>query len=884
MVKQISLVALLFIGFTANAQYIRDWVTSLPTPSGTINGLSSAADGSGNLYILQSENPLRDYMILTKYDEFGLIVWQRYVDRPGTENYGAAGITIGENDNIYMTAYEGGGGSRFIVLFKYDPNGNEIWSTVHLQTSALPRRIKYASDGYLYITGGSDVFLPPNQCLTLKYNAAGELIWSDLLDHEENNIGNDFIVDDSSNVYVSHGLGVIKYSHNGDEVWSSTTDLSGVGGHRIALDNEGNVIVAGNASYPQPRDIEVFKFDNSGNLLWSRSYDGSLGEDDSPTAITVDEGGNIYIVGISNSYISGTSVGAFIVLKYDSDGNIEFERILTGSTLTGGSHQGAEIMISPDGNLYASGCLYNTDTKADAFVCKMDTYGNILWQDNCNLPDNENETFRQMHFDENGNIYLVGISSEAQWSNHATAVMAKYCGNQCSSINHTSITGKVYNDLNENCVEEGEEEMLEGRMVSLSGSIQAHALTDTGGNFGFYVPPGEYSLNVSTNNYWVNTCDPGISVSLVSVGDSSYNNRIGAYLPPDIQDLYLSLVGGLLRPGYLTDYHINYTNIGTIENDGSIVFEFDSLMSFVSASPSPDSIFMNKLIWNYFNLNPNETRYIELTVQIDTNATLGWLLQPVFASIEPISSDLVPSNNTDSLHQLIIGPYDPNHKSIVPSGVLHDNDTLLTYTVQFQNMGTDTAFNVVVKDTISDWFDLSTFRLGATSHPATVQFVGNLMFVHFEGANLPPDTVNYLASQGFFKYTIQRKIDVPLGTDIKNTAHIYFDYAVPVATNTTHSYLGYMPEPEGIEELSNYIFVNVYPNPFTDDFTAEIILDKNASVELEIFDLTGRRVYQVNKALNAGKNLLELHVEDEGIFILRTFINGEVRYSKIISL
>ena len=42
--------------------------------------------------------------------------------------------------------------------------------------------------------------------------------------------------------------------------------------------------------------------------------------------------------------------------------------------------------------------------------------------------------------------------------------------------------------------------------------------------------------------------------------------------------------------------------------------------------------------------------------------------------------------------------------------------TELDYKIRFQNTGNDTAFTVVIRDTLPDWLDVATFRAGATSH------------------------------------------------------------------------------------------------------------------------------------------------------------------------
>jgi hypothetical protein len=50
---------------------------------------------------------------------------------------------------------------------------------------------------------------------------------------------------------------------------------------------------------------------------------------------------------------------------------------------------------------------------------------------------------------------------------------------------------------------------------------------------------------------------------------------------------------------------------------------------------------------------------------------------------------------------------------------------------------------------------------------------------------LPDSHINEPASHGWLMYRIKLKDNLALGTQITNTASIYFDYNAPVVTNTT---------------------------------------------------------------------------------------------------
>ena len=187
--------------------------------------------------------------------------------------------------------------------------------------------------------------------------------------------------------------------------------------------------------------------------------------------------------------------------------------------------------------------------------------------------------------------------------------------------------------------------------------------------------------------------------------------------------------------------------------------------------------------------------------------------------------------------QEIVSSFDPNDKQVIPNGIdpeyhyILPNSTM-EYKVRFQNTGTDTAFLVVIRDTISEHLDLTSFLPGTSSHPYRYEILndGYLKFT-FENILLPDSTTNEPASNGFVKYTIRQKPDLPVETVIENRAAIYFDFNSPVLTNTTWNTIGSLGDVGWVvstEAIPNIDFekVKVYPNPFTESVNFEIVSDQ----------------------------------------------------------
>ncbi len=171
------------------------------------------------------------------------------------------------------------------------------------------------------------------------------------------------------------------------------------------------------------------------------------------------------------------------------------------------------------------------------------------------------------------------------------------------------------------------------------------------------------------------------------------------------------------------------------------------------------------------------------------------------------------------------GSFDPNDKQGFPKGVGAEHfiprDEEIEYLIRFQNTGTDTAFTVMIRDTISALFDLSTLRTGASSHPYQFSLSGQgVAQFFFQNIMLPDSNVNEAASHGFVKFTISPKTGLPDNTQLENQAGIYFDFNEPVITNRTLHTIGenYL-EVTQVVDLQEGVALEVFPNPASTEAT-----------------------------------------------------------------
>ena len=228
-----------------------------------------------------------------------------------------------------------------------------------------------------------------------------------------------------------------------------------------------------------------------------------------------------------------------------------------------------------------------------------------------------------------------------------------------------------------------------------------------------------------------------------------------------------------------------------------------------------------------------------------------------------------------------VGSYDPNDKQGFPIGYgtarLVEPGTDIEYLIRFQNTGTDTAFTVVVRDELSEWLDPATIRPGASSHPYTFSFYGdrNIKFT-FDDILLPDSNVNLAGSQGFVQFRISQKANVPLQTDILNSAAIFFDFNEPVITNTTVHRVGinfvtvssWQPFRAGLD-------LRVLPNPVAESALLELRgLDEVQEWQVELRDATGKLVRSATA--NGTQWRLERGDLPAGLYLLQVRAEGSV--------
>ena len=288
------------------------------------------------------------------------------------------------------------------------------------------------------------------------------------------------------------------------------------------------------------------------------------------------------------------------------------------------------------------------------------------------------------------------------------------------------------------------------------------------------------------------------------------------------------------QTGYLRFNACNYSCSGNQNSDIDITFE--SLLT-VASHDIPGATVTGNTIHANININGCETYTIYFDVPGATPAGTPLNFQVDIAAVGLTDFDL--SNNSQICVSEVRNSWDPNDKSVnkpeVISPAVQDE---LVYTIRFQNEGNDEAYNIVIKDTLSANLDLSTFALVENSHNVLVSVDPSTRIATFNFPNifLAAASVDEPASHGSVTYKIKENAGLPIGSEIFNTAYIYFDFNPPITTNTTHN----INSTAGVEEVAADNF-SAYPVPAADYL---VVSSKNNQPiqSLRLVDITGKTI------------------------------------------
>jgi uncharacterized repeat protein (TIGR01451 family) len=452
--------------------------------------------------------------------------------------------------------------------------------------------------------------------------------------------------------------------------------------------------------------------------------------------------------------------------------------------------------------------------------------------------------------------------------------------NNCMS--DFNISGNVYNDQNSNCLYDLSD--LGTSNISLKLFNSANTLIaqnySVNGTYGFSVyQPGTYNVKIQNNSlaYSLSCAQPDSqNVNLFSVtnGISNINFPIQCNQTYDIYPQSVTTQGWVF-PGQIHTLKANISSneawynldCGSSNYSGIVSISISGPVNYVAPANNALTPIVNgnTFTYNITDFNNLTTQSFGLKFLTDTTAQANDQIC-VHVEINPTPLDADTTNNVYDFCYNVVNSYDPNMKEVYPVNVLPGYDDWFTYTIHFQNTGNAPAFNIRLRDTLDANLDINTFEIRGYSHPAIVSINGNNLTVRFNNIMLPDSTTDYEGSMGYFQYRIKPLPNLPLGSQIENTAYIYFDYNAPIVTNTTQNNFQTVVSTFNAKDDTNQL--KVFPNPANE--ILNINLQNNNIENCIITNALGQTVYNSANEINTNYKIqLNISNLNSGVYFVK---------------
>ncbi len=439
-------------------------------------------------------------------------------------------------------------------------------------------------------------------------------------------------------------------------------------------------------------------------------------------------------------------------------------------------------------------------------------------------------------------------------------------------VKTTNITGTVYFDANSNNVfDSGETGIPSVNLKILPSGLLTYS--NSNGKFRFGdVSQGTHQVVVYPPTGSSSTMTDTQTVVVSNLG--TYNVMFG--LSNNVQyllDLYTR--DSRARCASLYTNFTRILNRGNTTIDGVYYFIKDSSVTFHPITTADaDSVKGDTAFFSFSNLAPfaKESRIIYCDLPSITVLPIGSILRSnVTAYILDNGGNIVVGSDVTGNSAIGVScSFDPNDKQVSPVGLdslgYVPHNTILDYRIRFQNTGNDTAYRVVVLDTLSADLDLSTFEFLDASHSVVTELdpVSRELKFIFDNIFLVDSTTNEPASNGYIDFRISPNANLMDSTSIYNRAAIYFDFNPPVITNSVvNTFVSFIT---AIYEQRERINLSVSPNPSTGEFSINLN-NRVKSGLLNIYDVNGKLVYR-ELGLRGVKKMLNLNHLENGLYIL----------------
>lgn len=350
------------------------WSKSYNHGSGQDRATAVTVDSAGNVVVVGKVWNGVNYDIHTiKYmADDGAVGWSHTYNGSAGGNDIATSVAVDAADNVYVGGYSANasGNDDFLIL-KYPAGG-----------STTPQKIVYNDPVYNSHDRINALAIRGNVLAATGYSSKG---------------GSDF------------DILTLKYDLTGTVAWATRRSSPGSfmdQGAAVAVDNAGNVFVAGYLAYETHKDLYLAKYDDlsSGHLVWETAYDG--GFDDEARALTLDNNGNPVVTGYS--WTLDGKFDTYTAKHAAADGARIWGKIYnSGSDNT---DLGYAVLCDPGGDVYVTGRRESGGVKSFQTLKYAAVTGNLLWTAVFNGVAGKSAEPAGIGLAADGDIYVAGWS------------------------------------------------------------------------------------------------------------------------------------------------------------------------------------------------------------------------------------------------------------------------------------------------------------------------------------------------------------------------------------------------------------------------------------------------------------------------------------------
>ncbi|MEZ4927663.1 MAG: T9SS type A sorting domain-containing protein [Saprospiraceae bacterium] len=419
--------------------------------------------------------------------------------------------------------------------------------------------------------------------------------------------------------------------------------------------------------------------------------------------------------------------------------------------------------------------------------------------------------------------------------------------------------------------------------------------SDATGTFNVYLPDGTFDLEVPQYDPMDIACPPNARHTVVSMVGTDVFGLDFHFLNSNNTDHRVTQQAlRTAQPGYPYSIRVKVCNDGATVNPGTLDLTYGNFLGQVTGNNfGQHSVFTfngesqgtpdNTANFSFPGITSGGCELLQFDMITPTVTPAGSSFITM-AQVSPNSGDPTPANNISTLYNTVMGSFDPNAVLAYPARngnpkdggeIIRNQDKSLSYQIFFQNTGNAAADLVVVKDTIDPSLDLASIRNITASHDMkiTTEENNSILVFTFENINLIDSTSDYANSIGSIQYDIDLKPGLALGTEIKKTAAIFFDFNTPVITNQN---ILEIVSASPVRNLTKSGGLITFPNP-ADAYTA-IYCD--AAGVLRMYSAMGSLL--MTKDLGDGLQKIDTAELPAGVYMISFESNGNTTTGRIL--